>query len=265
MPYGVSIKTYHTDNLRFNDNNFKGDCIKGVHSLTYCDIGAHHQNKIVKKIKLGCYSARTVLLHTNRKQSDVISASLWPYTIQTMVERHNRLSLNTDGQIPIENFVNIDHDIDPTIFHIWGFPLYIITKSNQGATRTPKWETRSRTGIYLGYSPCHTSTVALVLNLRTGYISPQFHVFFDEKLSTAPYMTLFDPSPNWLLLLQHSSEKATNDQTKLSNAWLHLTDQQTYSTTAILSLSLEYNILLVPTTEGLNIYIPTPFLDIHQC
>ena len=50
--YSVKIKSYHADNLRFNDNNFKGSYIKANQQITYCGVGAHHQNAIVEsKIK----------------------------------------------------------------------------------------------------------------------------------------------------------------------------------------------------------------------
>ena len=36
----------------------------------------------------------------------------------------------------------------------------------------------------MGLSPDHASTVPLVLNLDTGAITPQFHVFFDDWFTT---------------------------------------------------------------------------------
>ncbi|KAL7478274.1 hypothetical protein ACHAW6_004049 [Cyclotella cf. meneghiniana] len=39
-------------------------------------------------------------------------------------------------------------------------------------------------GQFLGFSKEHSSTVALVRNLHTGYVSPQYHVVFDNKFET---------------------------------------------------------------------------------
>ena len=39
-------------------------------------------------------------------------------------------------------------------------------------------------GQFLGYSRIHSSTVALVRNLHTGHVSPQYHVIFDDKFET---------------------------------------------------------------------------------
>ena len=60
-----------------------------------------------------------------------------------------------------------------------------------------------------------------MLNLCTGHVSPQFNVVFDDEFSTVPYLASADPPPNWLQLLQHSTEKATKEQYTLSNEWLH--------------------------------------------
>jgi hypothetical protein len=47
-----------------------------------------------------------------------------------------------------------------------------------------KWKERSTPGIYLGFSPLHARSVALVLNPTTGYVSPQFHIVFDPTFAT---------------------------------------------------------------------------------
>ena len=39
-------------------------------------------------------------------------------------------------------------------------------------------------GQFLGFSRQHSSIVALVRNLHTGYVSPQYHVVFDDNYDT---------------------------------------------------------------------------------
>ena len=46
--------------------------------------------------------------------------------------------------------------------------------------KIPKWNRRSRLGQFLGFSDEHLSLVANVRNLSTGFVSPQFHVVFDD-------------------------------------------------------------------------------------
>ncbi|KAI2507935.1 hypothetical protein MHU86_6468 [Fragilaria crotonensis] len=54
----------------------------------------------------------------------------------------------------------------------------------QSGQKLPKWEVRLHMGVYLGKSMQHARTVALVLNLKTDHVSPQFHVTFDPKFET---------------------------------------------------------------------------------
>ena len=220
--HGVKIKSYHADNLRFNDNNFKGSCISAGQQLSYCGVGAHHQNAVVEsKIKEVCYGGRTLLLHAKRKWPHVISTVLWPYAVQAIVARHNTLSLDKSGLSPLEKFTGITDDTLPTNFHTWGCPVFVLDAANQGAIGTPKWEPRSHTGIYLGHSPCHAGSVSLVLNLKTGMVSPQFHVVYDDEFTTVAYLSSAEPPPNWVHLCQHAIEHSTDSQEDLAHAWLH--------------------------------------------
>lgn len=43
---------------------------------------------------------------------------------------------------------------------------------------------RSRRGKFLGFSKEHATNVGLILNLRTGSVSPQYHVAYDELFQT---------------------------------------------------------------------------------
>lgn len=67
---------------------------------------------------------------------------------------------------------------------VFGCPVYVLDPKLQDAKKIPKWSKRSWKGIFMGFSPRHSSTVALVLNPDTGYVTPQYHVVFDERFST---------------------------------------------------------------------------------
>ena len=146
-----------------------GDCVTANQKITFCGVGAHHQNAVAEsKIKELSYGARTVLLHAKRKWPNVISTILWPFALQSIVERHNRLHLDKNGKSPIEKFSQTDEEIVVSDFHTWGCPVYILKAPNQsGFIGTPKWEPHSHSR-----SPCHAGSVALVLNLNTGVLSP---------------------------------------------------------------------------------------------
>ena len=102
---------------------------------------------------------------------------------------YNELSLDKDGKSPLEIFTGIEDEITCYDWHTWGYPYLVLAEENQsGLTRTPKWEPRARTGIYLVHSPAHAGNVALVLNLLTDHVSPQYHLVFDDKFTTVEYL-----------------------------------------------------------------------------
>ena len=56
----------------------------------------------------------------------------------------------------------------------------------QDDKKIPKWNRRSRRGQFLGFSDHHSSLVATIRNLATGYISPQFLVIHDDRFEMVP-------------------------------------------------------------------------------
>jgi hypothetical protein len=83
----------------------------------------------------------------------------------------------------------MDHrseDLNPNLKHFqpFGCPVFVLDNKMQSGKKSPKWEVRSRMGIYLGMSMQHARSVALALHLKTGHVSPQFYVTFDPKFET---------------------------------------------------------------------------------
>ena len=74
-------------------------------------------------------------------------------------------------------------------------------KLQGGIGGLPKWDPRSRLGIFVGHSPGHASVVALVLNPRTGLVSPQYHVVFDDTFSTISHLKNEAAPSNWQYLV----------------------------------------------------------------
>jgi hypothetical protein len=54
----------------------------------------------------------------------------------------------------------------------------------QSGKKIPKWMPRARVGIYVGKSLRHARSVSLVLNPRTGLVSPQYHCKYDDTFET---------------------------------------------------------------------------------
>jgi hypothetical protein len=61
--------------------------------------------------------------------------------------------------------------------------------------------------------------VALVLNPRTGHVSPQYHVVFDDQFTTVPFMGENEVPPNWAQLVENSTEKVTKEHYELAKTW----------------------------------------------
>ena len=74
-----------------------------------------------------------------------------------------------------------------------------------GLGKIPKWEPCSWMGIYVGRSPLHASNVGLILNPRTGHVSPQFHVVYDDDFMAVPYLRSANVPLHWAQLVEASS------------------------------------------------------------
>ena len=83
------------------------------------------------------------------------------------------------------------------------------------ATLPTKVAKRARLGVFLGPSPNHSRTVHLILNLRTGHVSPQYHVKHDDFFETVSNKNSnFDsPEPEWKRLsgLAKNGHKKNSD------------------------------------------------------
>ena len=55
--------------------------------------------------------------------------------------------------------------------HVWGCPTYVLEpKLQKPGAKIPKWDTRSRGGVNMGFSKMHLTQLGMVLNLLTGSI-----------------------------------------------------------------------------------------------
>ena len=151
-------------------------------SITYAAVNAHHQNGVAeRRIRELQNLTRTMLIHAARRWNNCITANLWPYALRQASEIINNSPnmQNKHRKTPVEIFTKTKVSINVKHFQTFGCPTYVLDNSLQHNSPYHKWKERSRVGIYLGMSPIHGKNVALVLNRRTGLVSPQFHVKFD--------------------------------------------------------------------------------------
>ena len=81
-------------------------------------------------------------------------------------------------------------------------------------------------GIYVGRLPAHASNVGLILNPRTGHVSPQFHVMYDNNFTTVQYLQTGKVSPHWEKLFQQSAQFDHFDNQK--DTWQSLESETTW-------------------------------------
>jgi sporulation-control protein spo0M len=78
----------------------------------------------------------------------------------------------------------ITNQANHKILASFGCPVCVLDAMLQSGNSLPKWDKRSRVGVYFGHSAQHATTVSLILNPRTSYISPQFHCVYDNMFDS---------------------------------------------------------------------------------
>jgi hypothetical protein len=150
----------------------------------YGGVNAHHQNGIAERaIRTITVNARTMLLHATSMWPDVVKFDLWPFAVKMAVDMHNAIPTSRNpGITPDELFAGIQpvEHCRLNNYHVFGCPVFVLDDTLQSDHRIPRWDPRSRQGVFLGFSSQHANNVAYVLNIRTNEILLQFHVVFDD-------------------------------------------------------------------------------------
>ena len=207
---GVKILHYHADNGRFADNAFINDCKTQSQGLSYCGVNAHFQNGVAeRRIRDLQEQTRTSMLYAMSKWKKMILICLWPYAMRHANDVANATPKKGEESSPLEKFSGVKVAPKLRHFHAFGCPTYVLDNAIQSGQGAPKWKQRSRLGVYLGPSPNHARSVALVLNPRTGHVSPQFHVKFDDFFETVQSKDtdLDAPDPQWKYLSGFAERK----------------------------------------------------------
>eukprot|EP00590_Aulacoseira_subarctica_P001421 CAMPEP_0172414700 /NCGR_PEP_ID=MMETSP1064-20121228/1332_1 /TAXON_ID=202472 /ORGANISM="Aulacoseira subarctica , Strain CCAP 1002/5" /LENGTH=1323 /DNA_ID=CAMNT_0013151491 /DNA_START=262 /DNA_END=4233 /DNA_ORIENTATION=+ len=197
--YGVTIQHYHCDNGRFADNLWRDSAARANQTLSYSGVGASFQNGVAEK-RIGDLqgSATTMLLHAERCWPQAINTHLWPYAIRMASDVYNSTPRIDEDASPIENFAGFKMRPLLNRFHHFGCPVYVLHRNLQSGKKGRKWENRARVGIYVGHSIQHAKSVALVLSLDTGLVSPQFHCSYDDMFETVePQQRHLLPHSKW--------------------------------------------------------------------
>ena len=202
--YGVTIQHYHCDNGRFADNLWRESAARANQTLSYSGVGASFQNGVAEK-RIGDLqgAATNMLLHAERSWPTAINTHLWPYALRMASDVYNSTPRVNEEASPVENFAGFKMRPLLNRFHHFGCPVYVLHRNLQSGKKGRKWENRARVGIYVGHSTQHAKSVALVLSLDTGLVSPQFHCSFDDMFETV------EPQQRHLLPQSRWQEKAS--------------------------------------------------------
>ena len=119
-------------------------------------------------------------MHAQQRWSDAIISNCWPFSLKMANDVHQSMPSLKDSISPLEKFSQVPVRPKISSFRHFGCPVYVLENALVTGKSLPTWEERAQVGIYLGPSPLHDWSVALMLSLTIGLVSPQFHVVFDD-------------------------------------------------------------------------------------
>ena len=206
---GFTIRKYRTDNGIFISKEYKKS-LKDDQIQNCSAVGAHHQNGVAEaNIGRVQRMARTMLLHLRLHWPDEFSPDLWPFALDYAVYIYNHVPCKGRAGMPspAELFCGTKIGCRPLRrLRVFGCPSYVLDPRLQDGKKIPKWEPCARQGQFLGYSKDHATMIGLIRNIRTGYISPQFHVVYDEDFTTVTSDNSIDLTEHWIDLFLNSRQ-----------------------------------------------------------
>ena len=220
--YGIKIQGYRADNVPFGSAEFRRELENNDQTIDFSGTGAHHQNGVAERaIQTVTQWARAMLLHAVIHWPSEADLTLWPFALEYAIYLWNNMPSQQSLIAPLELFSQQKFPSYDQLHraHVWGCPVYVLEPKLQDGKKLPKWLPRSRRGRFLGISPEHSSTVGRILNLRTGSISPQYHVVYDDLYTTVPNAEtggLINPdefdAAQWRQLLETGTERYYEDE-----------------------------------------------------
>ena len=178
--------------------------------IDFSGVGAHHQNGCSERAlaTIGRW-AKSFMMHQLLHWPDQYDEANWVFAVDQACWIWNNMPKSRWSPTPLEIFTRQKQPTSDLLqrARVWGCPAFVLDPRLQDKQKIPKWTKRSRCGMYLGSSMYHHSTVGRILNLKTGAISCQYHVLYDE-LFTTTYGRLDDKAfdaQHWRDLLSFNS------------------------------------------------------------
>ena len=126
-----------------------------------------------------------MIIHAALHWPENTDTSLWRFAMEYAAYLYNRLPKAVGNYSPIEIFSGSKLD-DAWMkrARVFGFPADVLDLVVQDGKKLPRWKLKSQRGQFLGRSPRHASDIGLIRNLKTGFISSQYHVVYDDFFTT---------------------------------------------------------------------------------
>ena len=198
LDYGGLISSYTADNGVFKTNKFMSHIREHNQKLSYCGVNANDKNGAAERAiqKVSEY-ARAIILYAACHWDQEVTSELWSTAVDYVMYLYNNLlneqeisSADLFSEFTMPRYTLRD-------CHIWGCSVYVLDLALAAGKKLPRWQPCSRRGIFLESSPVHSSDLPLILNLRIGKISPQYHVVFDNNFTTVCSRPEYTNPPWW--------------------------------------------------------------------
>ena len=130
---------------------------------------------------------------------------LWLFSMEYAVYIYNRLPKQPGGPSPLEVFSN--SQTDPNWVRrswVFGCPAYVLDPKVQDGKKLPRWQPKSCQGQFLGRLSRHARNIGLIRNIKTGNVSTQFHVVYDNFFTTVRSLPSGEVPETWSVLYNTS-------------------------------------------------------------
>ena len=189
----------------FAVTTFKESVANAHQTITHSGVGGHHHNGSAENaIKFTVQRAQAMMVHATMQWPECHNNKLCPLALKHAAQLH-KATPNTILHLSPEEIWNWTRSTHSTLTndHTWGCSVYMLHLQLQDGEELSKWKLRAQRGQYVGRSPNHASSVALVRHLWTNNLSPQFHIVFDNQFQTV-YSPANEIPPEWEELFLHS-------------------------------------------------------------
>ncbi len=185
----VFVKHYHSDQgSNFTDEKFAADCASKIQTQSFSGTGAKFENGAAERaVQTVFWMARSMMLHCALRWDleGCADPSLWPQALLHAVWLYNRTPKIDTCVSPLELLTSRrddHHDLLRT--KVWGCPSFVLDPILQDGKKLPKFSRRTRVGQFMGFSENHSTLVGQIRNLKSGSITNQYHVVYDEKFES---------------------------------------------------------------------------------